>query len=211
MLTRFLPHDERFFAYFEEGAANATAAAQVLVDLLTNYTDVERKVRHLRELEHRGDEIAHRLFHALNKTFVTPLDREDIRALTSELDNFVDFIEEVAKRLWIYRVDQPTEWAQQLARIIGEQAVILSKAMPLLEHAKQRDEVLKHTVEINRLENEADDVLHQALAGLYDGASDIPSLIKAIRWGELYQLLEDATDQAEDVANSLETIVLKYA
>jgi predicted phosphate transport protein (TIGR00153 family) len=211
MLARFLPRDEQFFTYFEAAATNATDSARALVDLFTEFSDVERKVWRMRDLEHRGDEITHNVFSALNRTFVTPLDREDIRALASDLDNFVDYIEEAAKRVWIYRVEGPTEPALRLARILDEQAESLAKAIPLLENAKQRAAVLQHTVEINRLENEADDVLHQALSGLYDAASDIPSLIKAIRWGELYQLLEDATDQAEDVANTLETIVSKYA
>ena len=211
MLARFLPRDEQFFEYFGAAATNATESARALVDLFTQFSDVERKVWRLRDLEHRGDEITHNVFQALTRTFVTPLDREDIRALASDMDNFVDYIEEAARRVWIYRVEQPTELSLRLAHILEEQADNLAKAIPLLENAKHRSAVLQYTVEINRLENEADDVLNQVLGGLYDGASDIPSLIKCIHWGELYQLLEDATDQAEDVANTLETIVSKYA
>src|SRR5215210_2404043 len=136
MLTRFLPRDEQFFDYFRESAANATETAHALVDLLAQYEDVERKVRRLRDLEHRGDEITHRVFEALNSTFVTPLDREDIRALASEFDDFVDYIEEAAKRLWIYRIDQPTEPARQLAQILAEQAESLAQAIPMLATAK---------------------------------------------------------------------------
>ncbi len=211
MLARFLPRDEQFFGYFDAAATNATEAAHALVDLFTQFADVERKVWRMRDLEHRGDEITHNVFHALDRTFLTPLDREDIRGLASEIDNFVDYIEEAAKRVWIYRVDRPTEYAIRLARILGEQAESVAKAIPLLENAKQRSAVLQHTVEINRLENEADDVLNQALGSLYESAADVPSLIKCIHWGELYQLLEDATDRAEDVANTLESIVSKYA
>jgi uncharacterized protein len=211
VLARFLPRDEQFFKYFEEAAQNATEAAEALVDLIEHFEDVERKVRRLRDLEHRGDEITHQIFNALNSTFVTPLDREDIRALASGLDDFVDYIEDVAKRLRLYRLEHITELAGTLARVIADQARNVATAIPMLEHNKQHAQMRRYIVEINRLENEGDDVLNQALASLYDQAADIPSLINAIRWGELYQLLEEATDRGEDVADILEAIVLKYA
>ena len=211
MLQRFLPQDERFYDYFRQAALNATEVADGLLDLLTNVDDVERKVARLRDLERNGDEITHRVFDALNRTFVTPLDREDIRALTSSLDDFVDYIEEAAKRIGLYRITTSTEYALGLARILVEQARNLAAAIPLLQKLKDRDAIARYIVEVNRLENEADNVLHDALGQLYDGVTDIPGVIAAIRWGELYQLLEDATDRGEDVANTLETIVLKNA
>lgn len=211
VLARFLPRDAQFFAFFRDAAANAAESAALLVDILDNFEDVERKVRRMRDLEHRGDEITHQVFNALNSTFVTPLDREDIRDLASQLDDFVDYIEEAARRLWLYRIDKPTERARLFGKILADQAAVLVAAIPNLEHPKNRDHILHQTVEINRLENEADDALSQALAVLYDDATDIPSLVKAIRWGELYQLLEDATDRAENVANTMEGIVLKHA
>jgi predicted phosphate transport protein (TIGR00153 family) len=211
VLARFLPRDERFFDYFRDAAQNAAATAELLVDLVEHRQDVEQKVRRLRELEHRGDEITHQVFNALNRTFVTPLDREDIRTLASSIDDFVDAIEDVGKRLWIYRIDQTPACAHSLAQIIGEQARILAEAVPLMERAKDADNLKRQIVVINRLENEADDLLNTALASMFDGADDIPALIRAIRWGELYQQLEEATDRAEDVANTLEGIMLKNA
>lgn len=211
VLARFLPTDERFFNYFGDMVENAAEAARLLLDLVEHYEDVERKVRRLRDVEHRGDEITHQVFNALNQTFVTPFDRDDIRSLATRLDDVVDYIEEAARRLWLFRIDRPTEQAHRFARIIAEQADLIAKAVPMLEHPKRSDEMLRLTVEINRLENEADDELNHALADLYDDATDIPSLVKAIRWGELYQQLEDATDRGEDVANTLEAIVLKNA
>lgn len=211
VLARFLPRDQQFFELFREAATNAAESAQALADLLTNYDDVERRVRRLRDLEHRGDEITHQVFNALNRTFVTPLDREDIRDLAGQLDDFVDYIEEAARRIWLYHIEQPTDRARLFGRIIAEQAAVMVEAVPKLQYAKENEAILRYTVEINRLENEADDTLSQALAVLYDDAKDIPSLVKAIRWGELYQLLEDATDRAENVANTLEGIVLKNA
>jgi predicted phosphate transport protein (TIGR00153 family) len=211
VLARFLPRDERFFDYFRDAANNAAEAAKLLIDLFEHYEDVEQKVRRLREVEHRGDEITHQIFNALNRTFVTPLDREDISALASAIDDFVDAIEEIAKRCWLYRRDGPTTVARSLAGIIGEQARLLAETVPLVERAKDSDALKRQVVVINRLENEADDLLDTALAGVYDGAADIPALVRALRWSELYQKLEEATDKAEDVANTLEGIMLKNA
>lgn len=211
VLARFLPRNERFFDYFRDAASNAREVAHLLVEMLDNYDDVERKVRRMRELERRGDEITHQIYNALNRTFVTPLDREDISDLAGRIDDFVDYVEEVARRMWLYRIAQPTEPARLLARIIGEQAVLIGEAIPFLSNLQESDKLLRLVVEINRLEDEADDILNNALAVLYDHAADIPTLIKAIRWGELYQNLEVATDRGEDVANTLEGIVLKNA
>lgn len=211
VLARFLPRDDRFFDYFQDAVLNAREVAELLVDLFDHYHDVERKVRRLRELERRGDEITHQIYNALHRAFITPLDREDISALASRIDDFVDYIEETARRMWLYRVDQPTEPSKLLARLIGEQAIAIVEAVALLSDHKQSDKLLRYVVEINRLEDEADDVLNNALAVLYDGVTEIPALITAIRWGELYQDLEVATDRGEDVANTLEGIVLKHA
>jgi uncharacterized protein len=180
-------------------------------DLLDNYSDVERKARRVRDLENRGDEITHQIFDALNRTFVTPLDREDITDLASRVDDFVDTIEQAVRRIWLYRMDEPTEHARLLARIIDEQAALIATTVPHLEDRRQWDHLLHCTIDIQRLENEADDVLDQALMEQFDGVNDIRGLIKSIRWGGIYQDLEDATDRAEDVANTLERIVVKNA
>ena len=211
VLARFLPRNEQFFDYFRDAAENAAVAAKQLRELLEQFDDVEGRVRRLREIEHRGDEITHQIFNALNRTFVTPIDREDIRALASAIDDLVDAIEEIAKRCWLYRIDGPDKLARSLAGIIGEQARLLAETVPLVERAKDSDLLKRQVVVINRLENEADDLLDTALAGVYDGAADIPALVRALRWSELYQKLEEATDKAEDVANTLEGIMLKNA
>lgn len=212
VLARFLPRDEQFFTHFRDAAENAAETARLLVEVIENGTETERKVRRLRDLETHGDEISHRIFSALNSTFVTPLDREDIRDLTTALDNFVDDIEEIGKRLWLYRLGAPTNPARLLARILKEQGEIIGRSVPLLERTGPNAEDLRRCVlELHRLENEGDDALNAALAGLYDGVTEIPALIAALRWGELYQQLEDATDRAEDVADTLEGILLKYA
>jgi predicted phosphate transport protein (TIGR00153 family) len=211
VLARFLPRDEQFFDHFDDAATNAAEASAILARVVANGADRERDVRLLRDLEHRGDEITHRIFSALNSTFVTPLDRDDIRALAAELDDLVDDAEEAGQRLWLYRLPATTEPARRLAQILHEQTDILAQAVRFLtDISKHGAEMRRHVLEIHRLENEADDVLNQALATLYDGATEIPELVSCIRWGELYGLLEDATDRAEDVADVLEGIYLKH-
>jgi predicted phosphate transport protein (TIGR00153 family) len=212
VLTRFLPKDEQFFGHFTEAAANASETAALLLDVVEQVDERERKVRRMRDLEHHGDEITHRVYSALNSTFVTPLDRDDIQLLAANLDDVVDALEEVGKRLWLYRIGESTETAKLLARITAEQCAIIAKAVPMLEQvAKQSTAMRTAVLEIHRLENEADEALTRALAALYDGITEVPALITAIRWQELYQLLEDATDRAEHVANAIEGILLKNA
>ena len=211
ILARFLPRDQQFFSLFDDAAKNASEASHALADLFSNYDDVQRKVRRLRDLEHRGDEITHRIFNALNSTFVTPLDREDIRALAASLDDFVDDAEEAGERLWLYRLGNGEAPAVLLTRILRDQAAAIARAMPLLANVGRNKTQLRECVlEVHRLENEADDALSHALATLYDGTTDIPTLIRAMRWGELYGLLEDATDRAEDTSDVIEGILLKH-
>jgi uncharacterized protein len=184
----------------------------VLIEVLEQGNDVERKVRLLRDLEHRGDEITRQVFGALNSTFVTPMDREDIQGLAGDLDDFVDDMEEAGRRFWLYRLSVPPDPTRLFAQILSEQAELLKVGLPLLEEVgKHGATLVRHAAEIHRLENEADDALNQALATLYNDVTEVPALIEAIRWGELYGLLEDATDRAEDVANRLESIVAKNA
>ncbi len=190
VFARFLPHEGRFFDYFEQDVENAAQVAQALCDLLDNYSDVERKVKHVQELEHRGDDITHRIFKALYSTFVTPLDREDIADLASRLDDFVDSLE---------------------AHLIDQQAQVIASTVPMLEKRRDWDKLLQCSIDINRLEGEVDDILDQALASQFDGVNAIPDLIKAIHWGEIYQQLEEAADRAEDIADTLERIVVKNA
>src|SRR6478752_4609204 len=125
VLTRFLPRYEQFYGHFREAAANAVEVAQLLVEVFGDRVEIERPVRRMHDLEHRGDEITHRVFSALNSTFVTPMDREDIDGLAAELDDFVDFMEEAGKRLWLYRITDSTEPARFLTRIILEQAELI--------------------------------------------------------------------------------------
>lgn len=210
VLARFLPRNDKFFTYFEAAADNAAEVSALLVEIVKNGDEQAGRIRRVRELEHRGDELTHQIFAALHSTFVTPLDRDDIQRLAGLLDDFVDDLEEVAKRLGLYHLAASPEHARAFARILHEQATMVASAMPLLEDVSRQGVSLRqHAVEIHRLENEADEVLSKALASLYDGVAEIPDLIVAIRWGEIYALLEAATDKAEDVGTMLEGIILK--
>jgi predicted phosphate transport protein (TIGR00153 family) len=212
VLTRFLPRDQQFFAQFAEAAANAVETAKLLAQVVEFGPSIERDVRHLRDVEHQGDEITHRIYQALNSTFVTPLDRDDIQDLAAEIDDFVDDLEEAGKRMWLYRIGTPTESARRFSQILIEQAETVAKGLPSLENlGKESAELRKCVLQIHQLENEGDDELNSVLTTLYEGADDIPKLIRALRWGEIYALLEAATDRAEDIANTLEGILLKYA
>jgi uncharacterized protein len=206
-----IPRDERFFDMFNRSAGNILEGARLLVDLLDHCDDVDRKARHLKDVEHTGDEITHEVFGALNRTFVTPLDRDDIGHLASTLDDVLDWIEETGRRIRLYRITQTTPLARQFGRVILEQAEVLARAVPLLENRKNADELERATREIHRLENEGDDLLSEAVATMYDGVTEVPELVKAIKWGDIYELLEATTDKAEQVAIVLQGISLKNA
>jgi predicted phosphate transport protein (TIGR00153 family) len=208
---RLIPQDDRFFDLFNLGAENTLEGARVLHDLLNNYVDVDRKARSLKDIEHTGDEITHEVFAALNRTFVTPIDREDIAHLASALDDVIDWIEEVGRRIRLYRIEKPTPIACQFSKVILEQAEQIARAVPLLEQRSQADLLHQAAQEIHRLENEGDDLLAEAIATLYDGVTEVPQLIHAMRWSDLYTLLEDTTDKAEHVATELNNIALKNA
>jgi predicted phosphate transport protein (TIGR00153 family) len=198
-----------FYDLFEQETANLVVAAEKLVDLFNNYENVEAKAKELKDFEHRGDVITHEIIARVHRSFVTPIDSEDITLLAHSLDDVMDFIEAAGRTAWLYHIAQPTERARELAQIVGKMARKLNEVMPQLRHRDKFKWILKQCVEINTLENEADDVQHAALAELFEAcASDACEVIK---WRELYGHLEDATDRGEDVANVLEGVVLKYA
>jgi len=209
-LAKFLltPRDTKFYDLFEQDTANLVVAAEKLINFFENYEDVEAKAKEMKGLETQGDTITHQIVQRLHRTFVTPIDREDIALLAHSLDDIMDFIEAAARTAFLYHVEQPTERARELARIVLRMAYKLNEVLPRLRHRDQFEQILTECVEINSLENEADDVHHDAMAELFDGSGDACEIIK---WREIYQHLEDATDCGEDVANILEGIVLKNA
>lgn len=206
-MPRLIPRQTKFFDMFVEIATNVAAGAQVLSDLLHNwdYDRLPDAVRKIKSIEHRGDEMTHQLLIKLNQTFITPFDREDIHLLASSLDDVLDFVNAAGDRLLTYKITQPSPSAKVLADIIVKQSEELTKAVSLLG---KNGSVLNHCVEVNRLENEADQVSREAIGRLFEGGFDAITLIKL---KELLEILEVATDKAEDVADVLETVVLKNA
>jgi uncharacterized protein len=203
------PRDMGFYDLFDQQTANLVAGADQLVDLFEHYENVEEKARQLKVLEHQGDVITHEIIQKLHRTFVTPIDREDISLLAHSVDDVMDFVEAAGRTAFLYRIKEPTERARQLAGIVAKMARQLNEAMPRLRRGDQYAWILKQCVQINSLENEADDVLHAALAELFDVC--YLDTCDVIKWREIYEHLESATDRGEDVANVLEGIVLKHA
>jgi uncharacterized protein len=202
-MLSFLPKDDSFFRMFSAMSDNLIGGASSMVELFADYRDVPRKIEEIRRIEREGDELTHAILTKLNQTFITPFDREDIHQLASKLDDVLDFVNAAGDRILMYRIAAPPPAAGELARIILMQCRELQKAVSLMQ---KNDNILSHCVEINRLENEADMVAQNAIAQLFENEKDPINLIKI---KELLEFLERATDKAEDVANVLETVVLK--
>jgi predicted phosphate transport protein (TIGR00153 family) len=199
----FAARDRVYFELFEEAGRNILNAADLLERMLSNYPDSKGLASDILDCEHEGDRITHDIIDRLNHTFVTPIDREDILALASALDDIVDYIDEVADFLGLYRIEAPMDQAIKLARVLRAAASQIAEAIPRLRGFR---DMSGYTVEINRLENEGDRITRGAIASLFDGGID-PMVV--IRWKDLFERLEDAIDAAEHVAYILEGIVIK--
>ena len=199
----FAPRDRVYFELFEEAGQNILLASDLLDRLLSNYPDNKELAQEILVCEQEGDRITHDIIDRLNHTFVTPIDREDILALASALDDIVDFTEEVADYLGLYKIEAPMDQAIRLAHVLKESCAQIAEAVPRLRGFR---DISHYTVEINRLENEGDRITREAVASLFDGGID-PMVV--IRWKDLFERLEAAIDAAERVANILEGIVIK--
>ncbi|MCW2951699.1 MAG: putative phosphate transport regulator [Conexibacter sp.] len=199
----FAPRDREFFDLFEEAGRNILRAADLLDQMLRNFPETKELARDILLCEQEGDRITHDIIHRLNQTFVTPIDREDILQLASALDDIVDYIEEVADYLGLYKVEAPMEQSQRLAHILLQAARQIVEAIPRM---RDFQDISHYTVEINRLENDGDRVVREAIASLFDNGID-PMVV--IRWKDLFERLEEAIDSTEKVANILEGIIIK--
>jgi uncharacterized protein len=199
----FAPKDRKFFDLFEEAARNVVRSADLLDQMLAHFPDRADLARDIVICEQEGDRITHDIYQRLNSTFVTPIDREDILELTSDLDDIVDLIDEVADYLGLYKIEAPMEQSQRLAHTLLQATRQISDAMPRLRSF----EPLSHfTVEVHRLENEGDRISRDAIASLFESGID-PLVV--IRWKDIFERLEDAIDASEHVATTLEGIVIK--
>ena len=199
----FVSRDREYFELFEEAGRNVLSAAQLLDRLLTDYPESAPLADEIRACEHEGDRITHDVIQRLNQTFVTPIDREDILALVSSLDDIVDYIEEVADYLGLYKIEVPMAQSVRLARVLRDACGQICEAIPRLRGFK---DISRYTVEVNTLENEGDRTVREAVASLFDGGID-PMIV--VRWKDLFERLESAIDATERAANILESIVIK--
>jgi predicted phosphate transport protein (TIGR00153 family) len=204
----FLPREHKFFDLFEASAKNITRAAQGLKEMMDTWQFVDSRVAEITELEHEGDSITHQIISLLHRTFITPFDREDIALLAHTMDDIIDFIHATADAMFIYKVKNPTPRAKELADIIVQGAAEVEKAVHGLRRKSEFKHILECCVELNRLENMADRVYRAAIGELFEDTSDISQIIK---WREIYEHMESATDRAEDVADVLEGVALKNA
>ena len=205
MAFRLIPREEKFFDDFQALANQIRAGAKLLEEMLAPDPPLWDKADEIKEVEHKCDFLTHAIIERLNRTFVTPLDREDIHALARSLDDVMDAVDAAASRIRIYKLDRVRFGARELAKIITSSAAQVGAAMQTLEQKK--GVVVDHAIEINRLENEADRKHEEAVMRLFDEERD-PILV--MKWKEALDFLEDATDRCEDVANVLEGVVVKY-
>jgi uncharacterized protein len=205
-MFRLVPREVRFFDLFEQQSQHIIHAAQLLRELVHNFADARAKAHAVKEVEHQGDQITHEIVRRLNTTFITPIDREDIHDLATRLDDVLDFIEAAAERLVVYRIKEPTSPCRAMAEVIVQQTHAMERAIKCLRTMDPGFH--EHAVEVNRLENTADNLLRDSLAALFDEQADP---IEVIKWKEIYETMETVTDRCEDVVNVIEGIILKMA
>ena len=204
---RIFPKEIDFFEIFDKAASNLTKATSLLVSLMENFDNLEARAKEIYEVEQDGDMLTHDIMKKLNRTFLTPIDREDIHALAARMDDILDLVWGGVDRMIVFKITSPTQEAVELAKDLHRTTEVLQKTIKELR-AKNYSHVQEHCIEINRLENRIDRTFRDALGKLFEDIKD-PLLI--IKWKDVYEHLENASDRCEDVANVLEGIVLKHA
>lgn len=203
-----VPKENRFFLLFNQTTENLVQAAEVLQKVLSteNQTDREVFIHKIKELEHAGDELTHQIFKTLNSSFITPFDREDIHSLTTAIDDILDYIDASSNAIYLFKVQVISQEIKNLGVLILKVTKELDVAVRKLQHMKNPQGIIDSTISINKLENEADIVFNNSMASLFAETKDA---IEMIKLKEILQLLEMATDKAEDASNVLESIVVK--
>jgi hypothetical protein len=207
MLEALIPREKLFFELFAKAAKKGEETCGEFEAMLGDMGHAENHARRIKTFEHEADEITHRTVETIHRTFVTPLDRDDIHRLISRLDDVIDLVEAASDRVFLYEIVEATDEAKDLARVLSAASKQIAVALSALERAKKRPEiVLEACIEINRLENEGDAILRRAIARLFREEQDLRLVMK---WKEIYETLEAAIDRCEDVANIVEGIVLE--
>lgn len=209
LLEKLMPKSDDFFSDFEAQAATVVEGAKLLKALLDDFTDVPAKVQAIKDVEHRADDITHRAFARLHTQFITPFDRAEIHQLLSRIDDVLDLADAAAERLGLYDIDQVLPEARDLAAVLVAQTEKMREAVVGLRQMKKNpDAILEACKEVNVLENQADSLLRRTMAKLFKRGNDP---LTVLMWKEIIDLIETATDRAEDVANVLEGVVLEHA
>jgi predicted phosphate transport protein (TIGR00153 family) len=203
---RLLPHDASFFAHFEHQGKKTVEGCRAFLEMVENPTNLETQAERVKQIEHECDEITHAVVEGLHKTFITPIDRNDIYTLITKMDDIMDFVEAAADRVALYEIPTMTKEVGDLARCLVSSAEHVLGAVSSIRNLGKPNGILQHCIEINRLENVADTILRSALARLFREEKDP---IAVIKWKEIYETLESATDRCEDVANIIEGVVLE--
>lgn len=207
-----IPREVKFFDLLEQQSSAVVKGAKLLQECLESRGSTDEiylASKRIHEVEHEGDKLVHSLMDRLNKSFITPLDREDIHELTSRLDDVLDYVDAVAKRLVTFKISAPTHHAIELGRIIVRGAEETAIGIALLRDLSKADAIMKQCEKINQLENDADQVMRDALNDLFNGGARDP--LEVIKWKDIYEHLELATDKCEDVANIIESVLVKYS
>jgi predicted phosphate transport protein (TIGR00153 family) len=207
-VVRLLPQDEGFFDLFERAADNLHQAGKLLDGFLTDFSDVSNKAKQINHVEHAGDHLTREAIEKLNRTFLAPFDREEIHALVCRMDDVLDHIDEAVNRMVLYRVSAPTDDAKALGKVITASTGLIRELMALLRNLKQPQVVLNTCLQIQQLESEGDRIEQHGLAALFDHKLDA---IEIIKWKDIYGDLEKATDACSDVANVVESIVIRHS
>jgi predicted phosphate transport protein (TIGR00153 family) len=209
LLEKLMPKSDDFFSDFEAQAATVVEGAKLLKDLLDDFTDVPRKCQAIKDVEHRADDITHRAFARLHTQFITPFDRAEIHRLLSRIDDVLDLADAAAERIGLYDIDQVLPEARDLATVLVAQAEKMQEAVRGLRNMKKDPgAILEACKEMNVLENQADSLTRRTMAKLFKRGNDPLTVMK---WKEIIDLIESATDRAEDVANVIEGVVLEHA
>ena len=208
MLKQLIPQEYDFFKSFDKATEYAVAAARLLLRLTQDYANADPIARELNDVEHACDDVAHRTMEQLNKSFITPLDREDIHVMILRIDDVVDLTNAAANRMAFFGIQSPTDHAVNLAKQIVRGCEKLAEAVRGMRSTRNYEQVMRDCISVHEVENAADDILHAALAELF---ANEKNAIEVIKWKDIYETMEKVTDRLEDVANVLQGVIVKMS
>lgn len=201
-----IPRDMAFYVFFDKASATMTESTQAYFDMVNDMANYTRRLERIRQLEHEGDENVRKTLEKLDRTFITPFDRDDIYRLMKRIDDVIDCLDAAAKRFQYYRITKATPWLLQQCDVLQRAGRAVGNAVPMLRNMKRPEALRQILMEVQNLEKEGDDIHHSAIAELYDTSPDFAAVMK---WKEIYDLTEKAIDRCEDITNVMHGIILK--